>query len=138
MNEYKNEAQLGCRHSFLPLVLQRHVLSSPAPFLISLAIMPRSVFNPEGPSTKLKYIVTHVFFPLQLPDEDDQNVRNDCSLVGAISAAARLYAAHVSDSNIPLWDSILRMLDNLRAIVQHQELDRSLAVSQLRTMVDGG
>ena len=99
--------------------------------------MSNSVLEPEGVST-LEYIVTHVFFPLQLPDEDDQSVRSDRSLAGAIATAAHLYAVHVSDTDIPLWGSILRMLDNLQAIVQHQELDRSLAVSQLRTMVDGG
>ena len=99
--------------------------------------MSTSVLDPEDLST-LKYIVTHVFFPLQLPDRDDRSVRNDRSLAGAVATAARLYAVHASGTNIPLWHSISQMLDNLRDSVQHQKLDRSLAVSQLRTMVDGG
>ena len=99
--------------------------------------MSNSVLEPEGVST-LEYIVTHVFFPLQLPDEDDQSVRSDRSLAGAIATAAHLYAVHVSDTNIPLWHSISRMPDNLQANVQPQNLDGSLTISQLRTMVDGG
>ena len=55
--------------------------------------MSNSVLEPEGVST-LEYIVTHVFFPLQLPDEDDQSVRSDRSLAGAIATAAHLYAVH--------------------------------------------
>ena len=99
--------------------------------------MSSSVLDPEDLST-LEYIVTHVFFPFQLPSGDDQSVRNDCSLAGAIATAGRLYTVHASDTDMPLWHSISRMLDNLRAILQHRKLDRSLAVSQLRTMVDGG
>ena len=99
--------------------------------------MSDSILDPGDLST-LEYIVTHVFFPLQLPGEDDQRIGNDRSLVGAIATAAHLYTVHASEANIPQWGSILRMLDKLQAIVQHQNLDKSMAVSQLRTMVDGG
>ena len=99
--------------------------------------MPSSVLDREDLST-LEYIVTHVFCPLQLPGEDDQSVHNDRSLAGAIAAAARFYAVHASDTNIPLWHSISRMLDHLRAIVQPPNLDRSLTTSQLHNMNVGG
>ena len=137
MNEYKDGTQLGCKHPFLPPRTPTLRLVKSSPILDILITMPSSVLDPEDLST-LEYIVTHVFCPLQLPNSDDQSVRNDCSLAGAIATAARLHTVHISDSNIPLWDSISRMLDNLRAIVQHQDLDGSLAVSQLHNMNVGG
>ena len=70
--------------------------------------------------------------------KSDQSVHNDHSLAGAIATTACLYAVHVSDTNIPLWDSISRMLDNLQAIVQLQNLGRSLTISQLHNMNVGG
>jgi len=88
----------------------------------------------------LKYIVTHVFCPLQLPDGDDHSTSNDCLLAGAITAAARLYTDHLDEANMPLpvWHSISGMLDNLRAIVQFESLDGPRTISQLNSMKVGG
>ena len=97
--------------------------------------MSDSVLDPADRST-FEYIITHVFFPLQLPDGDDQDINNDCSLSRAISAAARLYTVHTSE--LPQWDGILRMLDNLRATVRSENLDRSLTFSQFQSMDVGG
>ena len=97
--------------------------------------MSDSVLDPEDRST-FEYIITHVFFPLQLPDGDDQDINNDRSLSGAIAAAARLYTVHTGES--PQWHGILRMLDNLRDIVRLQNLDGSLTISQLHGMNVGG
>ena len=97
--------------------------------------MSDSVLDPEDRST-FEYIITHVFFPLQLPDEDDQGAGNDRSLSGAIAAAARLYTVHTGES--PQWHSILRMLDNLRATVRSRNLDEPLTISQFQSMNVGG
>jgi len=86
----------------------------------------------------LKYIVTHVFCPIQLPDGDDHTISNDCSLAGAIAAAARLFTNHLGQANRPLWHSISRMLDNLRDIIQFESLDGPRTISQLDSMVVGG
>ena len=86
----------------------------------------------------LKYIVTHVFCPIQLPDGDDNSIRNDCSLAGAIASVARLYTDHLDKADPPLWHSISRMLDDLCAIIQFESLDRSRTTSQLSSMKVGG
>ena len=96
-----------------------------------------SLLDP-GDFCTLQYIITHVFFPLQLPDGDDHSVRHDHSLAGAIASVARLHSVHVSKADMPQWHSISRMLDNLRAIVQFEGLDRSRTISQLSNMDVGG
>jgi hypothetical protein len=102
-----------------------------------IARMPHSVIHPAGLCT-LKYIVTHIFCPLQLPDGDDHSVHHDHSLAGAIASAARLYSDHLSKADMPQWHSISRTLDNLQAIVQFEGLDRSKTTSQLSSMNVGG
>jgi hypothetical protein len=99
--------------------------------------MSRSLLDP-GDLCTLQYIVTHVFFPLQLPGGDDRSIRHDCSLAGAITSVLRLYSGHVSKADMPQWHSISRMLDNLQAIVQFEGLDRSQTISQLGSMDTGG
>ena len=99
--------------------------------------MPHSLLDP-GDLCALEYIATHVFFPLQLPGGDDRSIRHDCSLVGAITSVLRLYSDRVGQADMPLWHSISRMLDNLRAVVQFEGLDRSQTISQLSSMGVGG
>ena len=105
------------------------------PTLNTSITMSDSILDSEDRST-LEYIITHVFFPLQLPDKDDQGVSNDRSLTGAIAAAARLYTVHTGE--LPQWHCILRMLDNLHATVHSRNLDRSLTYSQFQGMNVGG
>ena len=96
-----------------------------------------SILDDEDIDT-LKYIVTHVFLPLKLPDGDDHSVHNDCSLAGAIASAAHLYSDHVDKADLPEWHRISRMLDNLQATVKFESLDRFRTVSQFRGMHVGG
>ena len=49
-----------------------------------------SVLDPGEDLVTLKYIVSHVFCPLQLPDGDDHSVPHNHSLAGAIASVARL------------------------------------------------
>ncbi|KAI9463489.1 hypothetical protein HD554DRAFT_1318963 [Boletus coccyginus] len=85
----------------------------------------------------LKYIVTHVFCPIQLPHGDDHSISNDRFLAGAVAAAAGLYTDHLDKANLPLWHSISGMLDNLRALIQFESLDKSRTISQLKGMKVG-
>ncbi|KAH0834164.1 hypothetical protein J3R83DRAFT_11470 [Lanmaoa asiatica] len=95
--------------------------------------MSHSVLDP-GDLCRLEYIVTHVFFPLKLPDGDDQSVHNNRSLAGAIASVARVYRKHVDKDNLPQWHHILGMLDNLQATVQFESLDRLQTISQFSNM----
>ncbi|KAF8127616.1 hypothetical protein EV363DRAFT_1452213 [Boletus edulis] len=95
--------------------------------------MSHSVLDPGGVAI-LQYIVTHVFCPLQLPDEDDHSICNDRSLAGTVASVARLYIDYIDQANVPQWHSIAKMLDNLRAVVEVESLDESQITSQLRGM----
>ena len=99
--------------------------------------MSHSLLDP-GDLFTLKYIVSHVFCPLQLPEGDDHSVRHDHSLAGAIASVARLHSDHISNTEMPQWHSITRMLDHLRALVQFEGLDRSQTISRLNSMDVGG
>jgi hypothetical protein len=86
----------------------------------------------------LKYILTHVFSPLRLPDGDDNSVLHEHALAGAIWAAARAYNGYISDSNKPQWDCITTMLENLATSMQSETLEKVRITSQLRGMKSGG
>ena len=123
---------------FAPSLPQTPRRLTPNPSSISFIVrMSRSLLDP-GDLCTLRYIVTHVFCSLQLPDGDDHSIRNDRSLAGAVSSAMRLYGDHVDQANLATWHSISRMLDNLRAVVRFECLDRSQTISQLRSMNVGG
>ena len=97
--------------------------------------------NSRHTSASLKYVVTHVFLPVQLPNKDDytHTPDNDHSLVRAVCAAAHAYRTHVCGiSEQAQWHSITRMLENLRASVQSEHMDNDHVISQLREMQTGG
>ena len=86
--------------------------------------------------TQLHYAVTHVFLPVQLPDHNDCTLENDLSPARAVCAVAHAYSAHVSEQ-VP-WHRITKMLDNLQASTQSEQLDNGHVISQLREMRTGG
>ena len=92
----------------------------------------------HGDIRTLEYIVTHVFLPLKLPDGDDHSVCNDRSLASAIASVAHIYSGHVDTANLPEWNCILGMLENLQATVQFESLDQLRSISQLSSMHVGG
>ena len=98
--------------------------------------MSHSVLDPGDIGT-LKYIITHVFCPLQLPDMK-HSIWNDHSLARAVAAAARLYSNHVDQANLRQWHTISRMLENLQATSQSESLDRFQVISQFSSMEVGG
>ncbi|KIK92145.1 hypothetical protein PAXRUDRAFT_147949 [Paxillus rubicundulus Ve08.2h10] len=95
-----------------------------------------SVLHIEDDST-LKYILTHVFSPLRLPDGDDYSVLHEHALAGAIWAAARAYIGYITDPNKPQWSCITTMLEKLAISMQSETLDSGCVTSQLHGMKSG-
>jgi hypothetical protein len=99
--------------------------------------MSHSILDP-GDIHTLKYIITHVFCPLELPDTNDFSIGNDHYLAKAIATAARLCSDYLDHANLSQWHSISRMLENLQAITQSQSLDTLKTISQFTSMDVGG
>ena len=95
-----------------------------------------SFFNADDPA--LDYAVTHVFFPVVVPNISDCTIRNDLSLACAVCTAAHAYTAHIDDTLRDQWDPIAKMLDNLQASVQSGQLGKGDVISQLGSMQPGG
>ncbi|KAG6379652.1 hypothetical protein JVT61DRAFT_10171 [Boletus reticuloceps] len=89
-------------------------------------------------SGSLEYTVTHVFFPVELPDADDYTPGNNHSLARAVCAAAHTYDTQIlGTSEQDHWHRIIKTLDNLQASVQSEDIDGGHAISQLRGMQAG-
>ena len=95
-----------------------------------------SLFTADNPA--LDYVVTHVMFPVEVPDESDDTIKNDRALVRAVRTAAHAYTTHIDDSLKPQWRSIVKMLGNLKASVRFWYLDKDSIISQLGSMQTGG
>ena len=89
-------------------------------------------------SESLHYAVNHVFFPVH-PDFRCDTPANRHSLARAVCAAAHAYAIYVSGSTEQAqWHRIAKMLDNLQAYVQSEDVNPDHVISQLRGMETGG
>ena len=89
--------------------------------------------------TSLCYAVTHVFLPVELPNESDYTLANDHSLACAVSAAAHAYDIHAyGTSEQAQWHCIAMMLDNLQASVQSEPMNNDHIIAQLRKMQTEG
>ena len=91
--------------------------------------------------TSLCYAVTHVFLPVELPDESDYTLANDHSLARAVYAAAHAYDTYVCGTSEPeqaQWHHITTMLDNLQASVQSEPMNNDHVIVQLREMQTEG
>ena len=99
-----------------------------------------SVFGDDFfPTRELIYVVTHVFFPVNTPEEEeDYTKEGDCSLVRAVCTAAHAYHEHIDATQKPQWHHITKTLDNLLAITFPKEFVRDHFISQLGEMDVGG
>ena len=86
----------------------------------------------------LNYVATHVFFPPAIPKKSDFTIQNDLALARAVCTTAHAYTTYIDDSSRPQWQSIVNMLDNLRASVQCEHLDKGNVLAQLGRMQSGG
>ena len=103
---------------------------------------PQTTSSPVFVHTResFNYTVTHVFFPVQLPEKSsDYTPENDHTLARAVCAAAHTYTTYVcGTSEQAQWHRITSMLDNLHASVQLETLGRERIISQLQGMQTGG
>jgi len=86
----------------------------------------------------LQYLITHIFCPLQLPQEDDHSLDNDRALSNTVSSAAYAYSQHTSDSANAQWRHIEKMLRNLNHAMSLSVLDEALLDCQIKSMEVGG
>ena len=95
--------------------------------------------RPSPPSTPLEYAVTHVFFPIELPNDNDYTHEYNLSLLRAVCATAHAYTPYLcGTSEEAQWHHITKMLDSLQASVQSERLDKTHVISQLHGMETGG
>ena len=90
----------------------------------------------------LEYSITHVFLPVNLPQESDYTPENDHALALAVCGAAHTYTPRVcGTSEQSQWQSVTKMLDDLQEFVQSEHIDPNRpdhVISQLRGMQTGG
>lgn len=106
---------------------------------IQTTISPAFVHTSE--LSKYKYALTHVFLPVELPNQNDYALDKDHSLARAVCPAAHAYiiSPHIyGTSQEAQWHHITKMLDNLQVSVQSEHLDNDHIISQLRGMQPGG
>ena len=86
----------------------------------------------------LKYAVTHVFLPVQLPKDGDYTPQNDHLLARTVCASAHAFSKKIDDTLEFQWNPITKMLDNLQTSVLSEHLDEGRVISQLGEMRTGG
>ena len=86
----------------------------------------------------LEYAVTHVFFPVQLPEVNDYTPPNDHLLARAVCASAHAFSKVIDDTLELQWNPVVKMLDNLQTSVLSEHLDEGCVISQLGAMQTGG
>lgn len=64
-------------------------------------------------SSNLEYIITHVFLPPKLPQEDDRDPKQDLALTEQCRAALRSFRACVSDRQRRRWVAPILMLSKM-------------------------
>lgn len=87
----------------------------------------------------LKYVLTHVFLPVQLPCIDDHTPDYDYLLGRAVWTAAHTYATYVRGSSEQAqWHRIIKMLGNLQNSIEVEHLNSDDIIYQLQGMQTGG
>jgi hypothetical protein len=61
----------------------------------------------------LEYIITHVFLPPKIPQEDDHNPKQDLALIEGCKAALRLFQAHLPCRESEQWKVSILMLSKM-------------------------
>ncbi|KIK28278.1 hypothetical protein PISMIDRAFT_610109 [Pisolithus microcarpus 441] len=85
----------------------------------------------------LKYKIVHVFCPLQLPDGDDHSHSNDLALSEAVCNSAFEFSRHLDYSAKANWKHVERLFQKLHETIRLQQLERTLVVSQVESMIAG-
>jgi hypothetical protein len=61
----------------------------------------------------LRYIITHVFLPSELPQKDDSDVNRDLALIKEFRAALEAFQALFTDQEHWRWPGLVVMLNNM-------------------------
>ena len=64
-------------------------------------------------SSSLNYVITHVFLPPKLPQEDDRNSNQDSALIEECRAALRSFRARLSGRERQRWVDLILMLSKM-------------------------
>lgn len=90
-------------------------------------------------STISRYIISHVFFPIKLPQKDDSSPANDASLTEALLDALNLFQSQSLKQEQSGWSPYVDVVTN---ILDHRDQSGVLVIENfsetLRTMLDGG
>ncbi|KAI6009770.1 hypothetical protein BKA83DRAFT_4070269 [Pisolithus microcarpus] len=85
----------------------------------------------------LQYKITHVFCPLQLPDEDDHSPANDLALSEALCDSVFEFSGHLHNPVKAQWECVKKLLKNLYEATRLQQLEETLLASQLKSITAG-
>jgi len=66
-----------------------------------------------SPPPTLQYIITHVFLPPKLPQEDDRNSNQDSALIEECRAASRSFRARLPGRERQRWLAPILMLSKM-------------------------
>jgi hypothetical protein len=92
------------------------------------------------PPAVLEYIITHIFCPIKLPQDDDYTAESDRALLDVILGSARNFASFLPYNEQDQWGPLLKMLENLAVTTTSRSL-KTLTEdieSQVRSVQTGG
>ncbi|KAG1750476.1 uncharacterized protein EDB91DRAFT_1107654 [Suillus paluster] len=90
----------------------------------------------ESDKTVLQYIITHVFCPIKLPQEDDYTPENDRFLLDAVLGSARKFVSPLPGNDQEQWGPLLKMLESLAVTISSPSLTEDIE-SQIKSMQAG-
>jgi hypothetical protein len=91
----------------------------------------------EIDTAALEYIITHIFCPIKLPQNDDYTAKSDCALLNVVLCSARNFVSFLPDNDQEQWGPLLKMLENLGTTTISPSLTKDIG-SQIRSMRGGG
>jgi len=98
---------------------------------------PLSSESEEITKAALEYIITHIFCPIKLPQENDYTPKSDFALLNVVLCSARNFVSVLPDSDQEQWGPLLKMLENLGITTISPSLSKDIG-SQIRSMRGGG
>ena len=87
----------------------------------------------------LDYIINHVFFPPELPQENDSDNTKSASLIKELLAALQSFQAHMPRQERLKWALCTKMVNNMLELRDHfGELAVEEVQTTLKGMIGGG
>lgn len=98
---------------------------------------PLSPESEEIIKAALQYIITHIFCPIKLPQDDDYTAKSDWALLNTVLSSARDFVSFLPNSDQEQWGPLLKMLENIGITTISPSLSKDID-SQIRSMRGGG